>query len=313
MQGQIIRLQGEFTDDNLPRYYPEDQRLSKGSILLLEPGHPANPVAGLSTLLSLPNIAQVPSSIVTGSLAAAQAGRVYIGSAATTSSKAFYERTTKGGIHGIVSQDKTKFTSTDNHGASVDFDFSSHVILAYMKANPTHQFYVSFWGRITRAGGAKDGVGAYPSVGATICGYSGGVDYFLIQQTGSNLPVSDILPGRISRMRPDPTNALASNGVALGPIRRSTGVSSVSGTVASVLLAKAATWARRENGLNALAPAYTAYPSYVFYSLHVEDCTVSGRSLAEADAVDQVEFIKHLETVGGRYYGDTFTDPATLA
>lgn len=54
-------------------------------------------------------------------------------------------------------------------------------------------------------------------------------------------------------------------------------------------------------------------PSFVFYRSYCEDLTVTGRSFAEVSAIDQALYTKHVLTAGGRYYGDTYTDPATIA
>lgn len=45
---------------------------------------------------------------------------------------------------------------------------------------------------------------------------------------------------------------------------------------------------------------------------YVEDLTVSGRTYAEVDAIDHALYTKEVLTPGSRYYGDTFTDPATI-
>jgi hypothetical protein len=52
---------------------------------------------------------------------------------------------------------------------------------------------------------------------------------------------------------------------------------------------------------------------HVFWRGYVEDLTVSGRTYAEADAIDIAEFTKQVLTSGGRYYGDTIvTAPSTI-
>ena len=53
-------------------------------------------------------------------------------------------------------------------------------------------------------------------------------------------------------------------------------------------------------------------PSRAVYRMYIEDLTVSGRTYAQVDAIDYAQFTKDVLTVGGRYYGDTYTDPTTL-
>ena len=52
--------------------------------------------------------------------------------------------------------------------------------------------------------------------------------------------------------------------------------------------------------------------SWILYRTYVEDLSVSGRTYAEVDALDYALYEKHVLTADGRYYGDTYTDPATL-
>jgi len=71
-------------------------------------------------------------------------------------------------------------------------------------------------------------------------------------------------------------------------------------------------------GLRLLAPfagdtVASGQVSGVIYRAYMEDLQVSGRSYAAVDAIDFEQFTKHVLTAGGRYYGDTYTDPATIA
>lgn len=54
-----------------------------------------------------------------------------------------------------------------------------------------------------------------------------------------------------------------------------------------------------------------ASPSAIFYRFYLEDLTLSGRTWAEVDALDARLFASAFAP-GGRYYADTFTDPATI-
>jgi len=52
--------------------------------------------------------------------------------------------------------------------------------------------------------------------------------------------------------------------------------------------------------------------SGIFYKLYIEDLTVSGRSYEQVDAIDFALYTSAF-SAGGKYYGDSFTDPATIA
>lgn len=49
----------------------------------------------------------------------------------------------------------------------------------------------------------------------------------------------------------------------------------------------------------------------MIYRVYIEDLTVSGRTYAQVDSIDfalwQAAF-----AAGGKFYGDTYTDPSTL-
>lgn len=51
--------------------------------------------------------------------------------------------------------------------------------------------------------------------------------------------------------------------------------------------------------------------SFIFYSAYVEDCTVSGRSYADVKAWREAQVAEDFAS-GGRYYGETWTDPASV-
>lgn len=51
--------------------------------------------------------------------------------------------------------------------------------------------------------------------------------------------------------------------------------------------------------------------SVILYRAYIEDLTVSGRTYAEVDALDYALY-QAAFAAGGRYFGDTYTDPVTL-
>lgn len=53
-------------------------------------------------------------------------------------------------------------------------------------------------------------------------------------------------------------------------------------------------------------------PSWIFYELMIENLTKSGRTWEEANNIDHEAFAAAFGS-GGRYAGDTFTSPSTLA
>lgn len=63
--------------------------------------------------------------------------------------------------------------------------------------------------------------------------------------------------------------------------------------------------------LNSAGAGNRQYESAIFYRFYIEDLTISGRSYATVDALDLATF-NDAFAVGGKFYGDTWTDPATL-
>lgn len=57
--------------------------------------------------------------------------------------------------------------------------------------------------------------------------------------------------------------------------------------------------------------ALNASPSYILYRVYVEDLSLSGRTFDQVRAIDEAEHVKAFG-IGGRFYGDTWSNPATL-
>lgn len=51
--------------------------------------------------------------------------------------------------------------------------------------------------------------------------------------------------------------------------------------------------------------------SHILYRCYLEDLTVSGRTYEQVKAIDDALFAAAFSS-GGKFYGDTYTDPATL-
>ena len=64
-------------------------------------------------------------------------------------------------------------------------------------------------------------------------------------------------------------------------------------------------------GLNKVGSASRQYESVIFYRFYAEDLTLSGRTFEDVDALDNVLFNEAF-AVGGKFYGDTYSDPNTV-
>lgn len=56
---------------------------------------------------------------------------------------------------------------------------------------------------------------------------------------------------------------------------------------------------------------YNKATSRIIYRARIEDLTVSGRTYEEVEAIDFALYTAAF-AVGGKFYGDTYTDPTTF-
>jgi hypothetical protein len=313
MAGLRLTLPTSFTDTTLTKLQ-DDPVLAAGSLMLIEPNHPVYPwAAGVPAAadsagaggLWLPNAAQSMAKTLLGSsIDSAIGAKLVVGSNWVEGSGAnqsgISERTTKGGFHTISSRLRAPANNYKRFYAGSAFG-------AYMASNASHSFYVSMWkkhtrteapfgpqypiyagfrnvtGTVTTAIGTFMAGGSNPNSGTTVIGFEN-VNGTLNLNENSKLAVTTLNNGGSNAAavtNPDPASTWT-----FGP-----------------------SW----GGYSAY-PEASPYPnnSMVVYRWYVEDLTVSGRTYAQAKAVDDAEFTKQVLTVGGRYYQDTHTDPATI-
>lgn len=285
--GRKIVLTGTtLTDTNAPRLTIIDPIESAGSMLLIEPMHPSQQWAA-----GTPATGAVIPNLLNGMLGTGDATLDIAGSV-TNGVRGILERSGKGGLHGIISQAETLPSGSGIKIAP------SPALFAYVYANLGHEYYISAWDRLTRV---NPDAAASPTR-----------DYSTASTTGTgiahaapatwNIPSSILLGSRVLG------NALGGRfaNVAVGAAVMANS-SAMNGTALPVWAGAALTYNQ-----SVLATRNGKWPSFVFYRVYIEDLTVSGRTYAQVDAIDYALYTKEVLTPGGRYYGDTFTDPATL-
>jgi hypothetical protein len=203
------------------------------------------------------------------------------------------ERTTKGGLHVIVSQVQS-LASGD--GAGITFDSA---ILSYLQANPSHSYYLSLWYNITRVDPSTSPTNDYSEMVSIGMNNSTATMIAALMGTGQFFPASNLGVQAV-------TNAL---GLALASI----GAASPAGTPST--FGRAAAWgAATASGYNAavLSSRNGHWPSWAYYRTYLEDLTVSGRTYATVRALDVAAQATAFAS-GGRYNGDTIpTAPSTI-
>lgn len=277
MSTHIVRLNHEFTGPGaaeLPRFVV-DPIISDGTLALIEPAvnWPAGVPAEGSTV---PNLAS--RNLRRLGISGGDAFMWRLDPEADNGTTGKIERSAKGGVHVIQSQ-ATPIAAGKGGGLVFPTALVQHVI-----DNPTHTYAWSLWTKSTRIyGGQYSYVFTIMGDGTT----QGGIHStpWLGYGTGG---------------------AVANRRTVMGPL------TPVNATAAKMLAREKDRFAfgfgRRATGVEAL----TNLPSAVFYRLTLEDLTLSGRSSAEFLSADLALHSAAFGS-GGRYAGDTHTDPATLA
>lgn len=291
--GLKILVPGVVTDPTLPKLRIDPILPQEGALSLIEPNHPANPIAAgnVTNAQVLPNIAieQATELVPAGtSTTLGSAWSQGAGFAANT----VVERSTKGGIHVVA----RRTANADNGNRAGKIDYGSD-IRAYLGANKGHVLFGSWWGLVTRqidlthtsASAQHMRIGLSSTDGAW-----GGWGFFTNP--------ADVIQVRPYTARRTDYRDAASRPTPAGPLHQNVRVSS---QAADNALSAGQVWAMSVG-------TYSDDPSLIFYRAYIEDLTVSGRSYAEVDAIDRALYVEHVLTAGGRYYGDTYTAPATL-
>jgi hypothetical protein len=278
-----------------------DRILSPGSLILVDGGHSAGGFgAGVpADLASLPNVAWEQAAAIIG---AGNATTLACGLDRSDGVGIAWERSAKGGLHGIVKQDGSLAASV---GGKITMPAA---IKTYLRANPNHDYYFGVWDRITRTANVG-GSGTWSVTGAimnTSSATGNALAYFITGGVGDG--VIPLAGAKRGGRRIDP----AIN--AEGPTYRSLGTLEWTGAAPAndaALRDHLALWGAVEAYANSLIAGTNAAPSWVLYRLYVEDLTVSGRTWAEVDTLDHALWAEAFG-VGGRFAGDTFTDPDTV-
>lgn len=295
MSGQKIVLAGvDFTDTSLPMLR-DDPILSSGSLFLFDPSHSAGTFAGVPAQGStVPNVAWKEAAAIIGSGDATTLAGEIRASNHNEATKMLTERTPKGGLHGLVSQ--VNQTTTNYYSFRLKQALHNRII-----ANQDNDYYVSIWHTLTRH---------------TI-GNAAPQSPFHAAESTSNF----IWHASSGAFAPG-------GGGAFGGTHRSPDNGDTSGAVGVARFLSGCTLAKSGAGMGNNIDIWPVAavlgntgpwgsfntnkaPSRVIYRVYIEDLTVSGRTYAQVDSIDfalwQAAF-----AAGGKFYGDTYTDPSTL-
>jgi hypothetical protein len=307
-----VQLPFAPTDPSLP-ILRDDLRLTAGSMMLLDPAHPVNPwPAGVPADAStVPNLAWRECQALTGTGTQSSLAALVARSAAITGSLGLLERSAKGGLHLLLS------AATAPAGGQGFAIRPAVGVVDWMVAHPTHAYYFSIFMKRTRFGNAFGNV-----LGASLNAAPSDTEVFAsIGPDGTTSPTSS---GKRTGYRRTRTYWRPAQDAAVTPpfsqaIMANVAVSGYTGTP-GITGATAQAQMKLFGGgrLGPFADVVAGMPSSVLWSAHWVDLTAAGMTYADMDALEYAEFQKQclndvVGGVGGRYYGDTYTDPATIA
>ncbi|MBN8917728.1 MAG: hypothetical protein J0I31_19195 [Rhizobiales bacterium] len=291
---------GIASDTTLDLLY-SDPGMGPGTLILVDPAHSESGLTAgvVPTSGTVRNLARDQAATIVGGGAVAadmDMALTYLRSAGDASFRV--ERTLKGGIHGISSQ-------VGQTSAALDiWSLAAQTALAtwLLNAVPGGSLYFSLWYRSTRAYSA--GYGQAPMFFMTDTS-----NYLMHTQSG--FPTTPAQLGRTPTAAPavgaatfiaQGCNAWTGTKPAIGALRQSIGTLGRNANYSAALLNKA--------------------QSAILYRMKVEDLTRTKRAnsgaggtpaeeYAAALAADQAQFTTAF-AAGGKFYGDTWSDPATL-
>lgn len=293
--GLKVKLPGVvFSDPTLPKLYA-DAVMGNGALYLVDFSHPGGYDFGAATPVEgtlLPNVAWETAAALIGA-----GDRNTLSSTAKmnlSATEGKVEFTGKKGLHIITSQ-----VNNGTNGKRFRVDLPAPIKTYIYNNINTRQFYVSVWGRVTRV--TPNAVG-FPAAN-------------IILATAGTPTANQLTVFEHAKTRPESGVKLLGqrnttyNTVGT-PYFRNVGVNGYTGTLG----AEATVDMYWKNGPDG---AYGNFEinksaSMIFYRIYIEDLTASGRTYAQADVADYALY-QAAFAVGGRFNGDTFTDPATLA
>lgn len=291
----MIVLDTEITDTTAPKLALVDPIESSGSLLLIEPGHPtAGAVPALANGAVMANLFRANALAVVGSGGVSDMDAEVVVSG-TITDRVRMEYTAKKGIHGYATQvDGVVPAGT---GVLVSAKAGLRAFAGFKKATG-HDIFYSVWQRTTRQAVAQNTIlvehGSAANAEQNVIFRKTTIQF----GDGSNVA----LPGA----------SQGADASGLGLLRRSTGARTANASLDNTANVLGAEWGAPAGSYNnAVAAFRDDLPSWVLYRFYVEDLTVSGRTYAEVDAIDAALYSAAFGA-GGRYAGDTFTDPATL-
>lgn len=284
--GKLIRLKG-VNFIGAPKLKQFDELETTGSLMLFD----------ASVITGLPNQGDSVSNVVaalTQDVTGQTSGLNFtVNSKSANNANWLLERTSKGGIHGIIKQ---------NSGNTIENQLVFNGPLAvrnYILNNPNNNYYISLWSKVTKPAIAS------PAVQSPFHFCVNSSNGFFNSQSGV---LSDAGGNRSNYVG---IPSVFDTDIVAGTNRF------VSAQYSGIVNAGSplGTSNQIELGLGAFGPwgffTTDKGASRVLYRAYIEDLTVSGRTAAQVSAIDQ-DLFNTAFSLGGKFYNDTYTNPNSL-
>ncbi|NUR28873.1 MAG: hypothetical protein HOV83_24035 [Catenulispora sp.] len=299
-----IKLSAAFTDTTLPKDRLDPVLPDAGALLLVDFMHPAlsAPIAGVPAhAATIENLAKTQAAAAGASMDTVTVGRANF----ATTADGLMERTTKGGLHVAHKQGASGYDPGNAYWQiTLPAALKTYILANTVASGATggHKFYASVWQRFTRA--RVGGIGNNRTHSFEFNSDQGGPSSNYLGFFGGDDPSPTSAPSRAANVDAVGPNLVnleipgAWNGIKPPAANNMWGGLLLNGPGADMY--------------NFTADLRRQHPSKVVYRVYLEDLTVSGRTYAQVDALDFQQYTKDVMTPGGRFYGDTWTDPTTL-
>ncbi len=303
--GRFISLPGVNPGSAYPKVNALHPLLpDAGALLLVEPGAPGSlawPTGVPAQSSVMTNIAATQAkAIIPGSVDAGVSVTMQRGSFLVDSSqRGLIERTSKGGIHSIFRPtDETVTTGLSNLHSSIRLQFGANSLGSWLELHKNdHKFFFTQWWTDTYTP-----AGASPVYDTTLAINSftaGTTNYMLMMRATSNVGWEEFNtpPGSPADGVPRYADAQTTTTPTGAPLQEGALFNfGVGGVI---------------NPYNGGGATYGKHRSRAYYLAYIEDLTVSGRTFAQVHAINAAAHASAFGA-GGRYAGDTYTNPATF-
>lgn len=280
---------------------PASDILGPGSLVLLDFNNPRSPDTSGVPAASGTVFTDLARSYAKTLIGSDPGGLAVTNGVASNSAKSKVERTAKRGLHFMNSR-----TTQASPYEVLNVNLGT-TRLAYINANPTHDFYLGAWFRVTRVG---DSTYANPHLP------------FGLRKGNPTSTAGDrwllVGPNTGANVNTITYNPLTSDTTRHGGVltqRDGSGPGNYSFFVGVCALQAPASFTAIDAivrmGAESSGPA-NKFPSIVLWRLALIDLTADGRSFATISALDQAEYVQQVLTPDGYYYGDTMSNPATV-